>query len=138
MEFKKKMNQRLLIAISYIVIGTVLALMALITKSDNHFLPGFGATLAVMGVLRVFQYRTITKSTDTLRKRELSETDERNRMIAEKARSWAFSFSLMAAGLTVIVLSFLNLQALAQPLSWFVCGMVLLYWIFYYIAKRKY
>ena len=138
MDFKTKMKQRLYIAISYIVFGAALALVALITKIDNHFLSGFGIILALMGVLRVMQYCKITKSTDTMRKRELAETDERNRMIAERAKSWAFSFSLMAAGITVIVLSFLNQQALVQPLSWFVCGMVLLYWIFYCIAKQKY
>ncbi len=138
MDFKKKMNQRLWIAISYIVFGAALALIALITKSENQFLSGFGITLAVMGILRIFQYRKITKSTDSLRKRELAETDERTRMIAERAKSWSFSFSLMAAGITVIVLSFLGQHDLAQPISWVMCGMVLLYWVFYLIARRKY
>ena len=70
------MKQRLYIAISYIVFGTALALLALITKSENQFLSAFGIALAVMGVLRIFQYRKITRSTDAMRKRELAETDE--------------------------------------------------------------
>lgn len=138
MDFKKKMKQRLYIAISYIVFGTALALLALITKSENQFLSAFGIALAIMGVLRIFQYRKITRSTDAMRKRELAETDERNRMIAERAKSWAFSFSLMAAGIAVIVLSVLGKHHLAQPLSWGMCGMVLLYWIFFLIARQKY
>ena len=138
MDFKKKMKQRLYLAVSYIAFGAALALAALITKSENQFLSAFGIALAVMGVLRIFQYRKITKSTDALRKRELAETDERNRMIAERAKSWTFSFSLMAAGIAVIVLSVLGKHNLAQPISWVMCGIVLLYWIFYHIANRKY
>ena len=138
MDFKKKMKQRLYLAVSYIVFGAALALAALITKSENQFLSAFGIALAVMGVLRIFQYRRITKNTDSLRKRQLAETDERNRMIAERAKSWTFSFSLMAAGIAVIVLSVLGKHHLAQPLSWGMCGMVLLYWVFYHIANRKY
>jgi len=138
MDFKKKMKQRLYLAVSYIVFGAALALAALITKSENQFLSAFGIALAVMGVLRLFQYRRITKNTDSLRKRQLAETDERNRMIAERAKSWTFSFSLMAAGIAVIVLSVLGKHNLAQPISWVMCGMVLLYWVFYHIANRKY
>ena len=138
MDFKKKMKQRLYLAVSYIVFGAALALAALVTKSENQFLSAFGIALAVMGVLRLFQYRRITKNTDSLRKRQLAETDERNRMIAERAKSWTFSFSLMAAGIAVIVLSVLGKHNLAQPISWVMCGMVLLYWVFYHIANRKY
>ena len=138
MDFKKKMKQRLYLAVSYIVFGAALALAALVTKSENQFLSAFGIALAVMGVLRLFQYRRITKNTDSLRKRQLAETDERNRMIAERAKSWTFSFSLMAAGIAVIVLSVLGKHNLAQPMSWVMCGMVLLYWVFYHIANRKY
>ena len=138
MDFKKKMKQRLWIAVSYIVLGAALALVALITKSENQFLSSFGIALALMGILRIFQYRKITKSQDTLRKQELAESDERTRMIAERAKSWAFSFSLLAAGITVIVLSVLGQHDLAQPISWVMCGMVLLYWVFYLIAGRKY
>lgn len=138
MDFRKKMKQRLYLAVSYIVFGAALALAALITKSENQFLSAFGIALAVMGVLRLFQYRRITKNTDSLRKRQLAETDERNRMIAERAKSWTFSFSLMAAGIAVVVLSVLGKHNLAQPISWVMCGMVLLYWVFYHIANRKY
>lgn len=138
MDFKKKMKLRLNIAISYLVLGAALTVIAFVSKTDNDFLTPFGIALMVMGVMRIIQHRKVTQNPDTLRQRELAETDERNRMIAERAKSWAFSFSLLLAGVTVIVLSLLDYHDLAQPFAWFVCLMTVLYWIFYHIAKRKY
>ena len=138
MEFKKKMKQRLYIAVSYILLGIVLLLAAFAGKSDNYFFTSFGIALMLMGILRLFQYRKITTSDQALRKRELAESDERNRMMAERARSWAFSFSIMAAGILVIVLNLLGYNEEALPFAWFVCGMVALYWVCWLIIKRKY
>ena len=138
MEFKKKMKQRLYIAVSYILLGIVLLLAAFAGKSDNYFFTSFGIALMLMGILRLFQYRKITTSDQALRKRELAESDERNRMMAERARSWAFSFSIIAAGILVIVLNLLGYNEEALPFAWFVCGMVALYWVCWLIIKRKY
>ena len=73
-----------------------------------------------------------------MHKREIAETDERMKMLSERAKSWTFSFSIMIAGIIVIILSFLGRHELAQPFAWFVCLMVALYWIFRLIANKKY
>ena len=138
MDFKQKMKQRLTIAVVYIAAGILLALWAVLSKTENYFPSSFGFALIVLGILRMIQYWKITGSDQTMRQRERTETDERNRMIAEKARSWAFSFSILIAGVIVIVLSLLGQHDTAQPLAWYSCCMVLLYWVFYLIAKRKY
>ena len=138
MEFKKKMKQRLYVALSYILLGTVLLAVAFAGKSDNYFFSAFGFALMVMGILRLLRYRKITASEQTLRKQELAESDERMRMMAERARSWAFSFSIMVAGILVIVLNLLGYHEEALPFAWFVCGMVALYWLCWCIIKRKY
>ena len=62
MDFKKKMKQRLVIAISYIVFGIVLTVIASVTKTENYFLTPFGIAMVIMGVLRIGQYRKITKN----------------------------------------------------------------------------
>lgn len=138
MDFKKKMKQRLVIAAAYILIGILLALGALLSKTENAFPSAFGFALIALGILRILQYRKITRSEDTIHRRELAESDERNRMISEKARSWAFPFSILIAGLAVIVLSLLGYPDAVQPLAWYACIMVFLYWVFYMILKRKY
>lgn len=138
MEYKKKLRQRFFIALSYIVLGSILIAASYIGNFDNHFISTFGAVLIMMGVLRTLRHRKITQDDASIRKQELEETDERNLMISERAKSWAFSFSIMCAGIAVIVLSFMGKHDQALPFAWFVCGMTLLYWICYHIVTRKY
>ena len=138
MDFKKKMNQRFAIAVGYILLGLVLVIADLLEGLDNYFFFSFGFALVIMGILRLFQYRKITKNDQTLRKQELAESDERTRMIAERARSWAFSYSLMGAGIVVIVLSVMGKHDEALPFAWYVCGMCILYWICFAIIRKKY
>ena len=138
MEFKKKMKQRFVIALSYILLGTVLLAAAFAGKSDNYFFSAFGFALMVMGILRLLRYRKVTASEQTMRKQELTESDERFRMMAERARSWAFSLSITGAGIVVIVLSLLGQHEEALPFAWYVCGMVVMYWISFIIIRKKY
>ena len=96
MDFTKKMKQRLIIAISYIAVGFALILADTLKGFENGFFFSFGITLVVMGLLRLFRYRKITRDDQSLRKQEVEETDERTRMISERAKSWAFSLSITA------------------------------------------
>ena len=138
MDFKKKMQQRLFLAAGYILLGIVLICTDLLNGSENDFFFSFGLTLVIMGIVQFLRYRKITKSDQSLRKQELTETDERNRMISERAKSWVFSFSVIIAGMIVIVLSLLGYHDQALPFAWYVCGMITLYWIFWYIIRKKY
>ena len=138
MEFKKKMKQRLTVAVSYIVFGLALVVTDATNGFENDFYFSFGITLTVMGILRFFQYRKITKDDRTMRKQEVAESDERTRMMAEKARSWAFTLSITGAGIYVIVMNLLGHQEEAQPYAWYVCGMVALYWISFFLIRKKY
>lgn len=138
MEFKKKLKQRLYIAISYLVLGLILLVSAYLSNAGNYFISFFGIALLVMGVMRIFHYHSIIKDEKSLRQREVAETDERNRMMSERAKSWAFSLSIMLAGLAVIVLSLLGFHDYAQPFAWFVCLMTVLYWICWSIIRKKY
>lgn len=138
MDFKKKMQQRLFLAAGYILLGIVLICTDLLNGSENDFFFSFGLALVIMGIVQFLRYRKITKSDQSLRKQELTETDERNRMISERAKSWVFSFSVIIAGMIVIVLSLLGYHDQALPFAWYVCGMSTLYWIFWYIIQKKY
>ena len=138
MDFEKKMKIRQYVAIFYCVLGAVLILGNLLMDYENHFILPFGIALLIIGVLRMMQNRKITKNEQTMHQREVMESDERNILIAERARSWTFIFSVVAAGFIVLVLSVLGYHEQAQPFSWFVCAMIGLYWVFYLILKRKY
>lgn len=138
MDFKKKMNLRLKIAVGYILAGLALVCTDLVSASENYFYCSFGLALMLMGIVRIFHYRKITKNDRTMRKQELEEQDERIRMIAGQARSWAFSLSLTAAGIWVIVQNLTGHHEEALPYAWYVCGMVMLYWICFAVIRKKY
>ena len=138
MEFKKKLKQRLYIAVSYIVIGLVLITVDALNHFENQFFFSFGMTLTVMGLLRLHRHRKITKDDASIHRQEVAETDERTLMMAEKARSWAFSYSIMIAGIAVIVLSLLGKHDTAQPFAWYVCGQIGMFWICWLFARKKF
>jgi len=137
MDFQKKMKQRLWIAAFYILSGLTLVLADILRGLENDFFFAFGFALTAMGIFRLYRHRKITKSDQTMRKQKLAESDERTRMIAERARSWAFSLSVFVSGIAVIVLQFLDRHETALPFAWYVCGMVVLYWISFVIIQKK-
>ena len=138
MEFKKKLKIRWYTAAVFILLGIALIVVAVLGSFENDFFVAYGGALIVMGILRLIQHRRITKDEKSVRSREVAESDERFRMISERARSLAFSWSIVAAGIVVIVLSLMGKHDAAQPFAWYVCGMAALYWIFWVILGKKY
>ena len=138
MEFKKKLKTRLIVAVSYILLGLVLVAVDLMGQTDNYFYASFGFALIIMGLLRIFRHRKITVDERSIRQQELTESDERTRMIAERARSWTFSLTVTLSGAIVLVLSLLGYHDESLPFAWLVCGMVTVYWICYLIIRKKY
>ena len=139
MDYKKKLQSRLYLAAAYMAIGLVLTIVAFVAKTDNDFIPFFGIGLIANAILRFRQYRRITKDESTIKQQEIAEKDERNLMLLEKARSWAFGFYIWFTSKVLIVFAILGVhETLVQMSSYSICLMVLIYWICYYILKRKY
>ena len=138
MDFKKKLKQRLFVHLIWAVLGLGMILYYLLADTNNTYPFSLGIAFIVMGAIRTIQYKQTVSDEKALRQKEIAETDERNRMMSERAKSWAFSVSLFVAGDLVILLSLLGKHELALPFAWFVCGMTLLYWICWYIIRKKY
>ena len=138
MEYKKKLKQRLFVDLSWAVLGLVLVIHWWISEPANTYPFSLGIAFIVIGVIRTIQYKETTRDEKSLREKEIAETDERNRMISERAKSWAFSFSIIVTGILVIVLNLLGYHDEALPFAWYVCGMTLLYWICWNIIRKKY
>lgn len=137
MNFKSKLKMRKATAIIFCVLGAVLIAAAVITKTENPFISSYGLALAVVGIARLKQYYRITRSEESVRKREIAENDERNILIAQKAKSMAFFLFIVITGIAVIVLSLLKMQETAALISYPVCLLVVLYWISYVIYQKK-
>ncbi len=137
MDFKKKLKIRLYIALSYIVIGLLMIITFNIIKAENDFLSSFGFALIVIGIVRIREYRLITKDEASITRRKIAETDERNISIQNKAKSLSFMIYLFLACVSVIVLELLNKTSLASILSLSVGVLIVLYWIIYFIISKK-
>lgn len=137
MDFKKKLKQRLCIAITYIVLGIMLIVGTFVIKTENNFISAFGFALVIMGIVRIRNYRMITKNEDTIRKQQIIETDERNISIIHKAKSAAFAVYTFTSGIAVIVLSFINMHEVAKWIAYSLCLLVAIYWICYLVYRKK-
>mgnify|MGYP003544677218 FL=1 len=138
MDYKKKLKQRLYVNLGWAGIGALFILFWCVRQPENTYPISLGIAFVIMGVIRTIQYRQTVKDEQALRQKELAETDERNQMMSERAKSWAFSISVFIAGNLAIILSLLGKQDLALLFAWFLCGMTLLYWICWNIIRKKY
>ena len=136
MEFRKKLKTRLYTAISYVVFG--LLMIGLSWWKGNDYLSSLGLCFTVMGIARVVQYCRITKSDESIKQREISETDERNVKLWKEARSLAFSLYLLLSCCAVIVLQLLNRTEAVRLLGLSVFALVALYWFCYAYVRKKY
>lgn len=137
MDFKKKLRTRLYVAISYVVLGVMMIAGTAITKSEHYFFSSFGIALVVVGIARMKQYFLITKSEESIRKREIVETDERNVSIIHMAKSAAFNTYVLLCGMVGIVLHALDKSEIANAIWYSVLVLVFIYWICYFIYQKK-
>ena len=137
MDFKKKLKSRLHLGIAYVAIGLLMIVGTFIIKTDNDFISSFGFVMVIMGLVRIRNYRIITKDEDTVRKQQIIETDERNISIIHKAKSTAFSVYILILAATVIVLSFLRMHEEAKWIAYLVCSLVAIYWVCYWAYQKK-
>ncbi|MBR5515186.1 MAG: hypothetical protein IKU52_03170 [Clostridia bacterium] len=138
MDFKKKLKIRLTVGIVYIILGICLIFTGFINQTENEFVASFGFALTVIGLARLKKYFSLTRNEEKLKRYEIAETDERNIMIVSKARSLTFSLYVIICYIAVIVFSFLNYTLIAQILSVSVFLLIMIYWISYFIIRKKY
>lgn len=128
---------RWILSILYILIGVTFIVCNLLNTVDD-FWSGMGAAFAVIGLLqmlRLIRYKTSLKykeETDT------AVNDERNRFIGMKAWSWAGYLYIMIAAVATIVCKLLNQETLMFFCSGSVCVILILYWVSYFILRKKY
>ena len=69
---------------------------------------------------------------------ETAVTDERNQFIRMKAWSWAGYLFIMVSAIATIMFRILDHALFSQFCSYAVCLMLVLYWISYFVLKKKY
>ena len=138
MEFKKKIKQRICLAVVYLVIGATLCVLSYMSIIKNEYMSAFGAAFAVAGLAKIIQNARLMSNPDKMQLRAVAEKDERNIMLWEKARSLTFAVYICAAAAAMIVCLLLDMELAGRIIAYNICGLVFIYWICYAIIKRKY
>lgn len=126
-----------LVSIIYILIGGILIGLGFAGIVDE-FWNGMGSALLVMGVIQLIRRYRLEKNEVYREKVEIETNDERNRFIRNKAWAWAGYLFVMIMAVACIVLRIMGEDVLSIAASGSVCLMIVLFWISFYILRRKY
>ena len=121
----------------WLVLGIALVGLG-IAKTLDEFWSGMGSALLIIGAVRLLRGYRLGKNEAFREKMEINSTDERICFIRLKAWSWAGYLFVIIAGISVLALYLLGNYALSQAASLGVCLMITLYWICFFVLKKKY
>ena len=131
------MDKKNIYPIALIIAG--LALIGLgFAEVVDEFWSGMGSALLVIGIIRILRFYRLKKNESYREKMETAVTDERNQFIRMKAWSWAGYLFIMVSAVATIISRVLGQDLLCQVASGAVCLMLVLYWISYFVLKKKY
>ena len=122
-----------------ILLAAGLVLMGLgFAEVVDEFWSGMGSALLVIGIIRLLRFYRLKKNDGYREKMETAVTDERNQFIRAKAWSWAGYLFIMVSAVATIIFRILEQPLLSQFCSYAVCLMLVLYWVSYFVLKKKY
>ncbi len=121
----------------WLLLGLILTVLCCMETLDE-FWSGMGSALMVIGVLRLFRGYRLSKSDIYREKRKVAETDERFHFIRNKAWAWAGYLFIIICAVSTIIFRLLGQDLLCMVASGAVCLMLVLFWICFFILKKKY
>ncbi len=119
------------------LIGVVLLVISMFGVVDAFWAGQGGAILGVSAV-RVIQFIRYKKDEEYAQRVKVANGDERNLYLAEKARSWGFSMSILLEFIGVIGFHVAGQPELSTLLGFVICLQLVLYWIFWLWGRKKY
>lgn len=125
------------VSVFYIILGLILVGLGFAGKVDE-FWNGMGSAFLVMGVIQLIRRYRFNKNEVYREKIEIEINDERNRFIRNKAWAWAGYLFVMIMAVACIILRVMGEDTLSMAASGSVCLVLVLFWVSYYILRRKY
>ena len=120
----------------------ILLCIGLILAGELHvidpFWSGMGTALLFVGGIFLIRGIRYKSDADYKEKYDTAVNDERNRFLAMKAWSWAGYLFVILSGVVTIVLQIIGLKEQMFVVSGCLCAILLLYWISYWILRKKY
>ncbi|MER1986222.1 MAG: hypothetical protein ABS948_10060 [Solibacillus sp.] len=132
------MKSKLVWHVALLLIGAALYVSAEYLNSIDSFWGGMGIGFIVISAIRLGQIGRYKRDPEYAKQVRIKNNDERNQYIATKARAHTFYYSIILAGIGVMVLYMLNMPDIAQVVSMVLCGQLIIYWLVYFFLNSKY
>ena len=132
-----KFNKRLTANITEIIIGVILTICGATGLLDSYW-SGMGTALIVVGGLMMIRQVRYSTNAEYKESVDVEIQDERNKFLRVKAWSWAGYFAVLIGAVASIVLRILGQDQLSQFAGLSVCLLMVLYWVSYWVLKKKY
>lgn len=130
-------DKRMIMSVIWVILGVVLVALGFAGKVDS-FWNGMGSALLVVGSLQLLRHYRLSHNEAYREKYEIEVNDERNHFIRNKAWAWTGYLYVLIASVATIVLRVMGQDLLATAAGMTVCLVLVLYWVSYYVLKRKY
>lgn len=132
-----KNTRNLIIYLLYLIIGGVLLTLGIFEVIDS-FWSGMGSGLIFVSILRLIQLYRFNKNEEYREKVETEVSDERNRFIRNKAWAWAGYLFILISAVATIAFRVAGQPLLSSAASVALCLMLVLYWVSFFILRKKY
>ena len=127
----------IIFGVIWFLLGLVLTVLCCLETLDE-FWSGMGSALMVVGIVRMLRSYRLSRSKTYREKREVAKTDERLHFIRNKAWAWAGYLFIIICAIGTIIFKLLGQDLLCMFLSGAVCLMLVLFWVSFFILKKKY
>lgn len=131
------MKRNKYLSMFWIALGAVLIVLGAAGILDEYW-SGMGGAFAVLGALQILRYVRISRNESYREKIETENRDERNRFLGGKAWAWAGYLYVLIAAVASIGLRIAGKNDFSVLVSGSVCLIIVLYWVSYYVLRRKY
>ena len=121
----------------WFLLGLILTVLCCV-KNLNNYWSGMGSALLVIGVLRLLRGYRLSNSDTYREQREVAQTDERFHFIRNKAWAWAGYLFIIICALSTIIFKLLGKDLICTIIGGIVCLMLVLFWVCFFILKKKY
>ena len=132
-----KYDRRMYLSLFWILVGAALFVCGAMEWIDSYW-SGMGSALIAVGVVRIIQIHRFRKDEAYREKMETEKTDERSHFLRNKAWAWAGYLFVLISGVATIALKVMGLDQWSLAASYALCLLLVLYWISYFVLKRKY
>lgn len=131
----KNIKIRVFSYIFLLIVGVSLIIYFQVYK--NEFWVGMAIGFIIISAMRLFQLYRYKKDESYAKVLNIKYGDERNKYIAEKARSITFTYSVLASAVAIIILRIAGFLEISTVLGLVICVQLIMYLITYHILCKK-